>query len=313
VHFSQFLYSPLTLNPALTGNFNGRYRLGFNHREQWRAISAPFQTTGLWGDARNVLNIKNVNTGLSFYYDQAGTSEYNTVQFSVPLSYRFKLSSDSIHSINLGVQPSFNFQSINTDALTTDAQWNGRKHEPELPTGENFQNTNYSYFDLALGFTYNLEYRKSQWYFGAAAYNLFQPKAHFLTSDAAQLPTRYNFHAGGKVKLNDKWFLTPGAVYSRQKKFNELVFGTEFNYMLNPAPYKYRVLFLGLWDRGIDAGITNVGMYYNSWRFALSYDVNYSQLRSASNYRGGWELSIIYILREILPKRVNYKYCPDFI
>jgi type IX secretion system PorP/SprF family membrane protein len=313
IHFSQFLYSPLTLNPALTGNFQGRYRLGINFRQQWRSISAPFQTTVFWGDSRDFLNLKNVNLGASFYYDQAGTTQYNTLHFSVPLSYRIGISKDSIHSVNLGVQPSFNFQSINPSQITSDAQWNGRRYDGDLPNGENFDNTNFSYFDLALGLTYNMEYRKSQWYFGFSMYNLFQPERKFLAVSEAQIPRRYNAHVGGKVRLGEKWFATPGVVYSRQGKFNEIVFGSEINYVMNPSPYSYRVLFFGLWDRGVDAGITNLGMYYNYWRIALSYDVNYSPLRTASEYRGGWELSIIYILREILPKRVNYKYCPNYI
>ena len=73
--------------------------------------------------------------------------------------------------------------------------------------------------------------------------------------------------------------------------------------------------------RGSDEGVVSkmprlelpIGMYYNSWRVGLSYDVNYSPLNVASNYRGGWEISVIYILRELLPKRRNFKHCPNFI
>ncbi|HQU60103.1 MAG TPA: type IX secretion system membrane protein PorP/SprF, partial [Saprospiraceae bacterium] len=33
-HFSQFFASPLTLNPALTGTFDGKYRVAFIYRDQ---------------------------------------------------------------------------------------------------------------------------------------------------------------------------------------------------------------------------------------------------------------------------------------
>jgi Type IX secretion system membrane protein PorP/SprF len=33
-HFSQFFASPLTLNPAFTGKFDGQVRLAANHRDQ---------------------------------------------------------------------------------------------------------------------------------------------------------------------------------------------------------------------------------------------------------------------------------------
>src|ERR1700742_860097 len=43
--FSQFFASPLTLNPALTGKFNGAIRVAGNYRNQWPAISNAFITS----------------------------------------------------------------------------------------------------------------------------------------------------------------------------------------------------------------------------------------------------------------------------
>ncbi|MES1226414.1 MAG: type IX secretion system membrane protein PorP/SprF, partial [Bacteroidota bacterium] len=37
-NFSQFFASPLTLNPALTGKFDGVYRVAGNYRNQWPTI-----------------------------------------------------------------------------------------------------------------------------------------------------------------------------------------------------------------------------------------------------------------------------------
>lgn len=313
IHFTQFLYSPFNLNPALTGNFEGRYRLGANYRQQWRSITQPFQTTGLWADSRDFMNMKNTNVGVNFYFDKAGTCDFNTLHISVPLSYRLNVGQDSTHSFNLGIQPAFNYQSLNIDKLTSDAQWTGTRFDGSRPINENFQRTNKGYFDLALGFTYNLELPKMNFTTGFSVYNLFQPSTQFLLGDEKTLPRRYNFHVGGKINIGQEWFATPGILYGRQAKFYELVYGSELNYIMNNTPYKYRVLFFGLWNRGKDAGILNLGMHYNSWRVGLSYDINYSSLKTSSNYKGGWEVSIIYILRDLLPKRTNYKYCPDFI
>ena len=38
-NFSQFFASPLTLNPALTGKFDGVYRIAGNYRNQWPTIN----------------------------------------------------------------------------------------------------------------------------------------------------------------------------------------------------------------------------------------------------------------------------------
>jgi hypothetical protein len=44
-HFSQFFASPLTLNPAFTGKFDGLWRLAANHRDQWPSIPKAYVTS----------------------------------------------------------------------------------------------------------------------------------------------------------------------------------------------------------------------------------------------------------------------------
>src|SRR5215510_9186298 len=43
-NFSQFFASPLTLNPALTGKFDGIFRFAMNYRNQWPTISNAYTT-----------------------------------------------------------------------------------------------------------------------------------------------------------------------------------------------------------------------------------------------------------------------------
>src|SRR5436189_2259979 len=44
-HFSQFFASPLTLNPAFTGKFDGQWRVAAIHRDQWPSIPKAYVTT----------------------------------------------------------------------------------------------------------------------------------------------------------------------------------------------------------------------------------------------------------------------------
>src|SRR5215213_7076282 len=46
-NFSQFFVSPLSLNPALTGKFNGTMRAAGNYRNQWPAFTRAFITSTL--------------------------------------------------------------------------------------------------------------------------------------------------------------------------------------------------------------------------------------------------------------------------
>src|SRR6202007_1542836 len=55
--FSQFFASPLTLNPALTGKFNGTLRVAGNYRNQWPAINNAFITSTVSVDAPVFHNI----------------------------------------------------------------------------------------------------------------------------------------------------------------------------------------------------------------------------------------------------------------
>ncbi|HEU0065301.1 MAG TPA: type IX secretion system membrane protein PorP/SprF, partial [Flavisolibacter sp.] len=50
-NFSQFFASPLTLNPALTGKFDGVYRVAINYRNQWPTINNAFTTATASFDA----------------------------------------------------------------------------------------------------------------------------------------------------------------------------------------------------------------------------------------------------------------------
>lgn len=51
IHFSQFYASPLQLNPATAGMFEGDIRVNCLYRTQWPSITAPFTTMAAAIDA----------------------------------------------------------------------------------------------------------------------------------------------------------------------------------------------------------------------------------------------------------------------
>lgn len=52
-HFSQFYASPLTLNPAIAGTYNGTFRISTIYRDQWRsALDNPLRTFAISGDVK---------------------------------------------------------------------------------------------------------------------------------------------------------------------------------------------------------------------------------------------------------------------
>ncbi|HXP51312.1 MAG TPA: type IX secretion system membrane protein PorP/SprF, partial [Bacteroidia bacterium] len=58
VHFSQFYESPLTLNPALCGVFNGQIFAEVNYRSQWTSVmggGAGFNTMAATVELHNIM------------------------------------------------------------------------------------------------------------------------------------------------------------------------------------------------------------------------------------------------------------------
>ena len=110
IHFSQFEYSPLNLNPANTGMFDGDQRITAVHRRQWASISAPYQTSGISYD-RLIGNPSEKgnhhNAGLYINSDKAGDGNFGTLQAVLSYSYLFNVGKDSVHFFSAGIQIGF--------------------------------------------------------------------------------------------------------------------------------------------------------------------------------------------------------------
>src|SRR5580658_8099169 len=89
--FSQFFASPLTLNPALTGKFNGTLRVAGNYRNQWPAINNAFITSTISLDAPILTNKlpDNDTWGIGFLAmnDKTASGILNANYFSFSTAY----------------------------------------------------------------------------------------------------------------------------------------------------------------------------------------------------------------------------------
>lgn len=104
-HLSQYDAAALNVNPALTGEFMGEYRLHAHYRNQWRAVATNPFTTGLvsfdmnrnnkWGFGGQIANFR------------AGVGGYNVFQFMPSAAYKFRLGTSKRHSIKVGAQVGF--------------------------------------------------------------------------------------------------------------------------------------------------------------------------------------------------------------
>ena len=315
IHFSQYNLSPLNMNPALTGAFDGDYRFVGNHRRQWASVTTPYQTFGLSAEARSPFGkLPGLSGGLSMYLDKAGDSEFTTLQVNLAGAYEIRVSKDSLKHVVIGVQSGVTERRMAYDKLTFDSQYNGSSYDQYQGSNETFPRGKRVYPNLNFGLVYRQKFGERNTLTGGVSwFNVTKPKQSYFNNNVIKLDQRLDFHIRTKLKVAEKFDLIPSVRGQGQGTFRELILGANVKYILSDEQYKYRAVYLGAWMRTGDAGYLSVGMDYDSWHVGLSYDLNFSNLRPASLGRGGLEIAVIYILRNLLPERVPYKICPDYI
>ncbi len=311
IHFSQFYNSPMNLNPALSGMFDGDYRFILNQRTQWRSVTVPYRTFGISAEIKNALEKQRINGALSMYYDRAGDSKLSTFILAPVVSKMFHLK-DSTHYLSAGIQPVFTQLSIHYDELYFDEQYNGSYYDNSLPVTETFQRQARAYFNLNTGMAYRyFKGLRRQVTAGYAWYNLLKPKQSFFNQNDVRLYVRKMLYVAATWQINNDFDVLPRILYASQHNFREFIFGGLLKYYLRKGDYK--AAYFGLFYRNKDAGYLAAGLDYRQWHFQLSYDVNMSKLVPASRSRGGLEIGVIYIFEKFKPVIKRFKYCPDFM
>ena len=314
--FLQFFASPLTLNPALTGKFDGAYRVAANYRNQWPTINNAFVTKTVsvdFGIMQNRLaEIDKLGVGFLAITDRAGDGVLVTNYTGLSLAYHKGLDENGLHQIGAGFQGTYankrlDVTKVNFEDQLTPLGFTGI-------TSEVFSSKQISvgYFDLNAGVLYNgSSDGYNNFYIGASMYHINRPKETFKGGEYL-LNARTTIQAGGKIPIGGfRNFLHLAANYSMQAKANNTVIGGTFSYNVNNDEDNPTNVYIGAWYRFKDAAIPYIGLEFNGLHIGASYDANVSSLQPASNTRGGIELSLIYIKKPNDPnaKKLN---CPKF-
>ena len=304
IHFSQFGSSPLNLNPAQTGFFNGDYRFVANHRNQWKSVTTPYKTFS--GSAEMVLNglsdsRNKYNAGLLFNHDKAGDSKLSLTQFALSLSVIRPLDEDGHHYMSAGIQAGYVNRSINYNELTFDEQYNGDVYDPGQANTEQFENDNHGYADVSAGISYLFRTENNfKAGTGISFQHINRPSDAFF-GQKAKMFSRMQFDVKLDFPIAGRFDLVPAVLYMSQGSFRELTGGTSVRYRLSELPGRSYSFYLGGWMRRKDAAIVSAGVDYNNLNVGVSYDFNTSDLDRASNGKGGYEISLIYIIRKVKP------------
>lgn len=313
--FSQFYASPLTLNPALTGAFEGKYRVSAIYRDQWAsALEEPYSTfsTALdlrWRIGETKSRYKDyAAAGVMFYNDNAGLLEFSTTSILVSGAYHKALDNKNTQYLSLGFQAGVVQRNINYADVTFEDQFNGTTGYSN-PTSERLPDNNYAFGDYAVGLNYvfSPQFSKTRFFIGAAMHHFHEPSASFYHNEDPEsllpdnkLNARYAVQVSAYLPLTDGLQLQPRTILDVQG--NHIKLDAGFNLRINTSEYRNIAMHIGAYarpvqdytkDTRIDALVALLGIEFNNVLIGMSYDLNLGEL---SNFnRRTFEMSVAYL------------------
>lgn len=302
-HFSQQLASPLSINPSMTGYYNGSIRIASVYRSQWAQDANPYKTVAGSAEGKFFDNkIKGkLGLGILFSSDKSNGDALTSNTSALSAAYNFPLDEDGFVELGLGLQGEFTQSRLNPFTLTFENQFVTGEFNTGIATPELQKGYVNSYISVNAGMLLNI--RTSDFtslYLGAAIYHANKPSANFLNT-SYRLPSKLNFQLGSSFDLSESIHLQLSSFFSIHQQSNEIVFGGMGLYDFA----KDKSFQLGTWYRVNDAIIPYVGIGFDGVNAGLSYDLTGGKLQSIGVIRNSIELSLRLIMGENATKSKN--------
>lgn len=320
IHFTMFDMSPLTLNPALIGDFHGTFRITGNYRIQWPTI-AKYQTPAFGIDAPLFRGLgKNdwISFGFTAYQDKAG-DDFGLKKTAgwIGGSYHLALKKDGSTLLSLGVQSGGTSRTFNGTPRFQDPS------DPAFPGGGGSDDNKKTYSDINAGLLFRTTLNKaktSALNIGLSLYHLSQPNASLGggggggtggSSSGDKQKMLINAHAQMIIPRGDLLSFTPGVVLHLSGGNYEAAAQLKGEMLVNRE--KDFAVIGGLGYRVGDAAFAILGARFKDLKVALAYDFNISGATASTSGVGGYELGVTYIAK-IYKKPVVKPviFCPRF-
>ncbi len=298
--FSQFYEKPLLRNPALAGVFDGDIRVAGIFRNQWQSVTVPYQTGALSVEMKFPVGNANdyLTLGLQTTYDVAGDIKLKRTQILPVINFHKSLNEDYDSYLSVAFMGGAVNSQFDVSKLKLDDQYVAGAFSASNPTQQVFSNTGVTYWDMATGLTYSQGFGDNgSWYLGAALFHFNKPKVAFYTNNqTTTLLNKFTVNGGLTAPTSDANRIVLFGDYSQQGGSNQFcggaLYGTD---LVQEYDGDDKVsLYLGAFYRWKDALVPIVKLDYYNTAVGLSYDVNVSKLKTASQLRGGFELSLSY-------------------
>ncbi|MCB0661742.1 MAG: PorP/SprF family type IX secretion system membrane protein [Saprospiraceae bacterium] len=316
IHFTQFYNTPQVISPGLTGIFDGDQRFIGAYRGQWYEANAPYSTFfGMFDQKIYSPKVKKgfFGVGGMLGNDRAGDGNLSLLQLQLNGSYTYPIDKENLLTggLMLGVgQRSFEFSK-----LRWNNQYNGDLFDPNLDPGEDFDDNGFLYGDVGVGLNYRAQKlgRRSSIDVGLSYMHFNKPKQTFANQQGSSvLQPRTSIYLIQQLQIADKIDVYWNGLAQLQDKYFEGIAGFGGRYHLNQKRGKELAVQAGVAYRFNaigDAAITNFEVHYQYWRLGLSYDINVSDFRAATNRNGGPEVTIRYVIHKVKPIPL-FRVCP---
>jgi type IX secretion system PorP/SprF family membrane protein len=318
--YTQFFNSPVYLNPALNGQFQGDFRANLIYRNQY-STSGSIDN---YFTAEMDYNIPKFGGGVGIMFNRSSEGAEFLNTNNIAGIYSYSVGSDT-YTLSFGLQAGISNQNIDYSKLVFDDQLDSQIGiiPGSTSAADALPFNNRYYFDSGLG----LNLVVGNFMIGGAAQHLNKPNDSF-TGVPVKLPIRSTAYMTYRLDLDadenmdddDKSYLIPSVVFYKQAQSQSVSAGVE---------YKHRNISAGIWYRsGGQAGpsVIAISLIFDifvnkdsgeKFRLGVSHDAQVSGL-NYGNTSGSSEGSINY--QTVNPNRAtddyhNYEgqtHCYDF-
>ncbi|WP_233496622.1 PorP/SprF family type IX secretion system membrane protein [Mucilaginibacter hurinus] len=238
--YSQFFNSPIYLNPALNGQFEGKVRLSAIYRNQYTTVPGNLQYISAAVD----YNVPKFGGGFGLLFTSSNEGMAYLKNNSLMGAYSYSVGSQD-YVLSFGLQAGAVNRRIDESRLVFGDQIDPTTGITGLPTSADaFPFNNKYYFDAGAG----INLVKGNFMVGVAGHHLNRPDYSF-TATPVKVPIRYTGHVSYRLDLNsndnlyesEKSYLIPSVVFYKQ--------ASAYNYTVG-MQFKRRSVNAGLWYRG---------------------------------------------------------------
>jgi type IX secretion system PorP/SprF family membrane protein len=300
--FSQFFELPMLRNPALAGIFNGKARITSAYRNQWESVTEPYKTVAVGAEFKVLRGFAEgdlMTFGLQVTNDKAGDSKLQRTQVMPAINYHKLLNEEKSTLLSLAFMGGLVSENFDPTALKFDDQFVNGSYSISNRTNQTFTKTSFNYFDVSTGLSLSSALNdKMKMYIGASLFHFNKPELTFIKDKSLTLNKKWGYNAGFAYQINNRSraFFYGDHFRQGENRNTQLGFLYTLRFM-QPESEDENVLSVsaGAVVRLGDAFIPVAKVSNNKFVLGVSYDANISRLTKASNFRGGFEMTLSFI------------------